>query len=235
MLRALVAVPSIALYTSLGGTASVLAGLVDRSGRLARSIARLWGRLLLQACGIRVRVTGEENIPPGPAVYAANHASAMDIPIVFGHLPVDFRIIHKQSLYRTPFVGWSLYFGRHIAIDRENPFKARKSLVTATELVRRGASLLIFPEGTRSPDGTVRAFKRGSFLLALEAGVPLVPVSIVGVKRVVPRGFLSLRPGTVLVRVHLPVPTAGRAVEEASALAREVRAIVVRGCEEAAS
>jgi 1-acyl-sn-glycerol-3-phosphate acyltransferase len=224
--RALLAVPVIALCTLAFGTAAVLAGLGDRSGRVGRSLARSWARIILRALGVRVEVGGRENVPPGPAVYAANHGSALDIPILFGYLPVDFRIIHKRSLYLIPILGWALYLGGHIGIDRANAFRARRSLGAAAERIRGGTSVAVFPEGTRSPDARVRPFKRGSFVLAAEAGVPVVPVSLLGVKAVVPQGIRTLRPGTVHLRVHPAIPQAGR---DAEALAEEVRRIVGGG------
>jgi 1-acyl-sn-glycerol-3-phosphate acyltransferase len=224
--RALLAVPVIALCTLAFGAAAVLAGLGDRSGRVGRSLARSWARIILRALGVRVEVGGSENVPPGPAVYAANHGSALDIPILFGYLPVDFRIIHKRSLYLIPILGWALYLGGHIGIDRANAFRARRSLGAAAERIRGGTSVAVFPEGTRSPDARVRPFKRGSFVLAAEAGVPVVPVSLLGVKAVVPQGIRTLRPGTVHLRVHPAIPQAGR---DAEALAEEVRRIVGGG------
>jgi 1-acyl-sn-glycerol-3-phosphate acyltransferase len=180
-----------------------------------------------------VLVHGADNVPRGPAVYAANHGSALDIPILFGHLPAEFRVIHKRSLYRVPVVGQYLYVGGHIGIDRANPFQARKSLERAVDRIRGGTSVVVFPEGTRSPDEKVRPFTRGSFVLAAMAGVPVVPLSLVGVKRVVPGGLLGLNPGTVLLTVHPALPTAGRSVEDAAALADEVRRIVLQGCGQA--
>ncbi len=115
-------------------------------------------------------------------MYAANHASALDILIVFGHLPVDFRIVYKRSLSLVPLVGWAIWLGGHLPIDRSHPFRARRSLDAAARRIRGGTSVVVFPEGTRSPDGSVRRFKRGSFGLAIAAGVPVVPVSLAGVK-----------------------------------------------------
>jgi len=149
---------------------------------------------------------------------------------VFGHLPVDFRIVYKKSLSLVPLLGWAIRLGGHIPIDRGNAFRARRSLDAAARRIRGGTSVVVFPEGTRSPDGAVRRFKRGSFGLAIEAGVAIVPVSLVGVKSVVPRGLTSLRPGLVRVRMHPPVPVAGRSPDEAEALAEEVRRIVAAGC-----
>ena len=233
MLRAFFAVPLIVLGTVILGVPALLLGLLDGSGDTAHRIAQQWARLILRTCGVRVLVRGAENVPAGPAVYAANHGSALDIPILFGHLPVSFRIIYKRSLSAIPFLGWYLYLGGHIAIDRGSPFKAKRSLTSAAERIRGGTSVAVFPEGTRSPDASVRLFKRGSFQLALNAGVPVVPVSLVGVKRIVPRGILTLRQGTVELRVHPTVPTAHRSAADAEALAEEVKGTVERGCLEA--
>lgn len=234
MLRAVLAAPIIVLDTLLFGLAGILVAVFDRSGRAAQAMSRAWSLVLLRACGIRVTVAGMDLIPAGPAVYAANHGSALDIPIVFAHLPVAFRIIYKRSLSHIPLVGWYLFLAGHIAIDRGNPFKARKSLAAAAARIRSGTSVVVFPEGTRSSDESVRSFKRGSFVLALDAGVPVVPVSIVGIKRIAPRGFFSLHPGAVEVRIHTAIETAGRPTQQAEALADEVRTVVIAGCDRSA-
>lgn len=230
--RVAVLLPLSLLATALFGVPAILAGLLDRSGQWPRRIAGAWGRALLGFYRVRVVVSGAGNLPPGPAVYAANHCSALDILIVFGHLPTDFRIIHKRSLYVAPIVGQFLFLGGHIGVDRSNPFRAKRSLMRAAVRIRGGVSVTVFPEGRRSRDGNLEPFKRGSFVLAIEAGVPVVPVSLAGVKRVVPQGLFSVSPGTVTLTVHPPVPTAGRATEEAAALAGEIHDIVATatGC-----
>jgi 1-acyl-sn-glycerol-3-phosphate acyltransferase len=228
----LVQAPVALAVTALYGTAACGAALLDRSGRATREIGGAWSRLLLRLLRVEVVTEGLEHAPPGPAVYAANHASVIDILIVFGHLPVDFRIIYKKSLSLVPLVGWAIRLGGHLPIDRSHPFRARRSLDAAARRIRGGTSVVVFPEGTRSPDGSVGRFKRGSFGLAIAAGVPVVPVSLVGVKGVVPRGLTSVRPGAVRAALHPPVPVAGRRPEDAEALAEDVRAIVARGCGE---
>ena len=232
MPRAVLAALLVGLYTTVFGVACLASASLDRRGRWPHACVRLWGRLLARSFGIQVRVEGAGHVPAGPAVFAANHVSAADIPIVFGFLPFEFRIIHKKSLSLVPLVGWCLALGGHIAIDRSNAFRARRSLTTAVERVRNGVSVVVFPEGTRSPDGSVGLFKRGSFTLALNAGVPVVPVSIVGVRQVMPRGLGSLRSGKVVLRLHPPIPTSGRSADAAEALADEVRGAVIRGCQE---
>jgi 1-acyl-sn-glycerol-3-phosphate acyltransferase len=224
----LVQAPVALAATVLYGAAACGAALFDRTGRATREIGGAWSRVLLRLLRVDVVAEGLEHVPPGPAVYAANHASALDILIVFGHLPVDFRIVYKRSLSLVPFVGWAIRLGGHLPIDRRHPFRARRSLDAAARRIRGGTSVVVFPEGTRSPDGTVRRFKRGSFSLAIAAGVPVVPVSLVGVKGVVPRGLPSVRPGTVRAVLLPPVPVSGRGAEDAEALAEEVRTIVAR-------
>jgi 1-acyl-sn-glycerol-3-phosphate acyltransferase len=231
-LRALVAIPVIGLATLVLGGPALLGGLLDRSGRTPHAIARLWARIITFSCGIHVETQGLASLPE-PAVFAVNHASAFDIPLLFGFLPASFRIVYKRSLSLVPFIGWYLFLGGHVAIDRANPFRAKRSLEKSAERIRRGTSVVVFPEGTRSSDGRVGHFKRGSFSLALDAGVPVVPVSLVGVKDVVPRGVLSVRPGRVGLVAHAPIPTAGLSAEDAMRLAEEARVVVARGCGQA--
>jgi len=231
-LRALAAVPLIALATLVLGTLAMLARLIDGRGEASRALGRTWARLVLAVLGVRVDVRGAEHVPERAAVYAANHGSALDIPILLACLPADFRLIHKRSLSFVPVLGWSLRFAGHIAIDRRRPFSARRSLETAVRRLREGVSLAVFPEGTRSPDAQVLPFKRGSFVLAIEAGVAVLPISIDGVKRVVPRGIFSLKPGAVRITIHPPIETTALAAGGAAALAEQVRRIVASGCQE---
>jgi 1-acyl-sn-glycerol-3-phosphate acyltransferase len=231
-LRAVLALPLIAAYTVALGIPAILFGLLRRS-EAVRAVTVLWGRAVLWTLGIGVTISGVDHCPAGPAVYAANHASVIDIPILYAHLPVDFRIVHKRSLYLVPVMGLYLYATGHIGIHRGSAFRAHKRLQRAAARVRdAGHNLVVFPEGTRSRAGEVGPFKRGLFALALEAGVPVVPLSLIGVKRVA-RGGLDVHAGTVRLVVHAPIPTAGRDAEQAGALADEVRRIVTSGCEAA--
>ena len=220
--------PLAVLATAVLTTIASLAGLV-RPGAV-QVLSRAWSRLLLRLFRVEVRTEGQQHMPGGPAVYAANHSSSLDILVVLAHLPADVRIVYKKSLSLVPLLGWSIAVGGHIPIDRSNPFRARRSLRHAAERIRAGTSVLVFPEGTRSSDGSVRHFKRGSFSLALEAGVPVVPVSLVGVKRLVPRGLTTLRPGRLTLRVHPAISASGRSKDDAEALAEETRQVVAAGC-----
>ena len=209
------------------GTLGLLAGfwIFDPRRRFLLWITRGWARIILAVAGVRVTVEGQEHIPAGPAVFASNHVSALDIPLLFGCLPVDFRIIHKKSLYWAPVLGQYLYFGGHVGVDRKNAFRAKESLRRAARRIREGMSVAVFPEGTRSRDGNVQEFKRGTFVLAQDAGVPVVPVSLIGVKALVRRGLMHVESGPVTLRIHPAVSTSGRSAES---VAGEVREIIVR-------
>jgi 1-acyl-sn-glycerol-3-phosphate acyltransferase len=229
LLFALVQAPIAVLATGVLSVVGCLAGLARPAA--VDALSRFWSRLLLRLFRVEAEAEGLALRPAGPAVYAANHSSSLDIPLVLARLPVAVKIIHKKSLSRVPFFGWSIALAGHIPIDRSNPFRARRSLDAAARRVRGGTSVLVFPQGTRSRDGSVGHFKRGSFSLAIAAGVPVVPVSLVGVKALVPHGLFSLRPGRVRLRLHPPIPVRGRTLDDAQALAEETRVVVAAGCE----
>jgi 1-acyl-sn-glycerol-3-phosphate acyltransferase len=231
-LRAVLALPLIAVYTVWLGLPAIVFGLL-RQFDIVRGLTVIWGRAVLWTLGIEVTLSGADLCPAAPAVYAANHASVLDIPILYAHLPVDFRIVHKRSLYLVPVMGLYLYAAGHIGIHRASGFRAQKALERAAARVREGGhNLVVFPEGTRSRSAAVGPFKRGLFAIALEAGVPVVPLSLIGVK-VVARGGLDVHAGHVRLLVHPPIATAGREADQAGALADEVRAVVAGGCEAA--
>jgi 1-acyl-sn-glycerol-3-phosphate acyltransferase len=228
--RFLLSLPVVAVLTVSTALGSIVFGFARPGGTVPRRLERAWGRALMRLWGVEVKVSGAENIPRGPVVFAANHGSALDIPLLFGYLPAEFRIIHKRSLYLFPVIGLYLYLAGHIAIDRRNPFRARRSLSRAAVRIAGGESVAVFPEGTRSADETVLPFKKGSFVLALEAGVPVVPVSLAGVKRLTPHGLMRVRGGTVWLAVHQAIPTAGRGPDQAGSLAEETHSVVSLGC-----
>ena len=220
-------IPAISLYTIVLGTVSLVSTLFDRKGDFAHRCARAWSRLILATSGVRVQVTGLERLDPERSyVFAANHQSIFDIPIVFSALPYQLRIVAKDSLGRIPFMGWHLHRAGHLLVDRKNP--GPDIVQKMARLVREGSSLIVFPEGTRSLDGTLGRFKKGSFLVALGAKLPVVPVTIEGSRHVMQKGRLIVRPGEVLLTVHDAVPTEGVRREEVAALAEQVRAAVAR-------
>jgi 1-acyl-sn-glycerol-3-phosphate acyltransferase len=173
---------------------------------------------------VRVVVEGGEKIaPPGPYVFLSNHQSQFDIPAVVQAIPVQFRVLVKQELFNIPVFGWVLRLSGFVGIDRRNRERAIRSLDKAASRIRRGRSLLIYAEGTRSSDGSLLPFKKGGFVLAIQAGVPVIPVTILGSREVLPKGSLRIRPGRITVRVGDPIDPRQFTLEGKEALMARVR------------
>ena len=218
-------IPAIGLYTIVLGTISVVSSLWDRSGDLGHWCARTWSSLILRTTGVRVTVIGLERLDPTRSyVLAANHQSIYDIPILFAALPLQVRIVAKASLGSFPFLGWHLQRTGHLLVNRRNP--GADIVEKMKRLVGASHSLIVFPEGTRSVDGTVGRFKKGSFLVAIDAGLPVVPVSVAGSCHVMTKGRLIVRPGDVRVTIHEPMPTAGVTRREIVEFGNRVRDVV---------
>jgi 1-acyl-sn-glycerol-3-phosphate acyltransferase len=202
--------PLLALATIVLGTCSVVAGWFDPSGRTQHALARLWGRILLAVSFIRVRVEGLENLDPhGHYVFVSNHASYMDIPALLARLPYEFRFFAKTGLYRIPFLGTHLRRAGHLPVDRSSPRASLKSMSEGARIVaQRGVSVLLFPEGGRSPEG-LRPFKEGAAYIAIKAGVPVVPMALAGMRALLPMGSIHLRSGRAVLRIGIPIPTVG--------------------------
>ena len=219
-------IPAITVYTIVLGTLSLASSMFDRRGRFAHWCARTWSWLILRTTGVRVDVDGLDRLTPGRTyVFVANHQSIYDIPILFSSLPWQLRIIAKESLGRFPFLGWHLRRTGHLLVDRRHP-DLSTTLGWASRLTAKGLSLIVFPEGTRSADGRVRRFKSGSFYLALEAGLPVVPLSIVGSRHIMLKDRLAVYPGRVRLVVHEPIETAGQAGADPKAFGERVRELV---------
>jgi 1-acyl-sn-glycerol-3-phosphate acyltransferase len=211
-------------YTVVCGAASLIGSLFDSKGRWQHGCARLWSRLILKTSRIQLKVEGLENIPRNRTlIFCANHPSAMDIPILFVCLPVQFRFVAKRSLFNLPFLGWHLWRSGHIPVERDKPHKAMKSMDQAAERIRAGCSVVLFPEGHRSRDGSLGAFKSGSFYLAVKSGAPVVPVTIRGSRAVLKPDSLHVRPGVVEIIIHPPISTERLTVDDVNSLSARVR------------
>jgi 1-acyl-sn-glycerol-3-phosphate acyltransferase len=218
-------IPAIAVYTIVLGALSLVSSLFSRNGRFAHHCARAWAWLILATTGVDVQIRGLERVPRGkPYLFVSNHQSIYDIPVLFWYLPFQLRIIAKDSLGRFPVLGWHLARTGHVLVQRQNPGSTVFRKVSA--LMRAGHSLIVFPEGTRSKDGAVGKFRGGIFLLAIEAGLPIVPVAIDGTRFVMRKGGLTTCPGSVTVEVFDPIDTSKFDTESARMLAEQARQII---------
>jgi 1-acyl-sn-glycerol-3-phosphate acyltransferase len=202
--------------------AMLLTGKGDFSIWLAR---RAWSPSALWLAGVDVEVHQAGPLPDGPAIYVSNHESALDVWVICRSIPRNLRFVAKQELFRIPIFGWYLRLARFVLVDRRNRAQAVAALKKGAEIVRSGVSLVAFPEGTRSSDGRVHAFKKGPFVLAMEAGVPVVPLAIVGTSAVTPKRRIEVRPG----KVHLVIgePVDPRRFSDRAELLREVRRRII--------
>jgi 1-acyl-sn-glycerol-3-phosphate acyltransferase len=216
------------LATVLGFPVALLLGLLSGPRLPLRMAAWYWAPLLFFGAGARLRVEGAERVDwSRPQVLVANHASMIDIPALFRAVPVPLRFVLKREIAGVPFVGWYARMMGMAFIDRGNARDAKRTLGEAAEKLRGAATFAAFPEGTRSKDGTVGPFKGGALQLAIEAGVPVLPVAIEGAGRVLPPSGFRVRPGTIVVRIGAPIETAGMASQDRNALAQRARDAVV--------
>jgi 1-acyl-sn-glycerol-3-phosphate acyltransferase len=195
----------------------------DPHGLKQIRIARAWAKMLLRIAGVRVSVEGIDKISmSGSYVFAANHVSYMDTPVIFSYIPVQFRFLAKVELFAWPFIGDHLKRAGHIAVPRESR-AALKAMSDAGRTVReRGISLLVFPEGGRSESGELQEFKDGASYLAIKAGVPIVPVAISGMHKVLPMHGALIRPGNVTIRIGDPISTTGLTLHDRGRLTQKI-------------
>ncbi len=194
------------LLTLITGVMVVLFTLFDPRASLGRRLSRLWGTLLLKVACTTVTVEGREHLIPGQTyIFAANHRSQFDIFVIMATLPGEFGWVAKKSLFQIPIFGQAMVSLGNISIDRSNLKDAIRSLNEGAERVKKGLSLVVFPEGTRATTQELLPFKKGVFIMALKAGEPVVPVSISGTLAIQPRGSLHLRPGPVKVVISPPI------------------------------
>jgi 1-acyl-sn-glycerol-3-phosphate acyltransferase len=225
--------PVLALVTAVLGTLVLLVSVVDKSGRIQHRIARLWARGCLCAawCGLEIR--GAANLLKYPvAVYAANHTSYMDIPVVFAALPFQFRILAKKSLWSWPFIGWFLQRSGQMPIDTENPQATLSSLGGALKAMRSGMPLFIFPEGGRTLEGRLQPFLSGAAYLAIRAQAPIVPIALTGVYDLLPIHTRHLYSNKLTLYAGEPIETKGMTVRQIDELTSRLRQAIERMIEQ---
>jgi len=220
-------VPLIYFYTAVMGSLSLLSSFFDRDGRIQHWFACTWARMILKTAFVHVHIDGLEHIDPSqPAVYAANHLSALDIPVLYACLPTQFRILAKRELFRYPFLGWHLTRSGQIPIDHGDARASLRGLNRASDSLRKGMPLVIFPEGGRSADGHMRDFMGGAFYMAIKAQAPVVPIVLVGTYELLPMNSFHLRPGRVEMIVGQPISTKGMVPRDMDKLANRVRQVM---------
>jgi 1-acyl-sn-glycerol-3-phosphate acyltransferase len=223
-LRALLIIdPLIILNTIIYGIWNATVSLYDKSGDRQVAIARLWARMLMRVSFVKLDIEGLENIDPKASyVFASNHLSYFDTPCILAGIPNNFRFIAKVGLFSIPFLGYHLKKARHIAVPRDNPREAIKTLAEAGRVLReRGISVLIFPEGGRAPDAKLQQFRDGGFVIAMRGGVPVVPVALEGSEKVLPFGSGTVSPGHVILRIGKPIPTKDLTIKDREGLSRQ--------------
>lgn len=217
------------LVTPVFGSLAILTSWIPPRGRVYQYWARGWSRTILWGAGIDVTTETTEGARAVPeAIFMANHTSAADIVVLFVALRRDVRFVAKQQLFWIPFLGWSMWLAGFIPVDRENKDKARQAFDRIGRSLRKGASILVFPEGTRSRNGQLGAFKKAGFLLAMRTGLPIVPVGISGARAVLGADGFLVRRGTIRVRIGDPVPSDGYTFALRGEYVEKVRAEILR-------
>ena len=227
-------------FTVFWASLGILTWPLSPRGDLYLLYARIWSGWILGFLGIPLAVTGRERLEPGQTyVLMSNHQSVFDIFALFRSCDRPFRMVAKRILFWIPILGWSMWMCGFIPIDRSNRDSAIRSLDRAARKIRSGVSVLVFPEGTRSRDGTLQPFKKGGFMMALEAGVPVVPVVVLGTDAIMEKGSLRVGRADVTVRIGTPIETSGRGARGRDRLMDEVRRAMIdlgaTACENAAA
>ena len=222
----------IVLTTFFWGLTAIFASFFTRTGNPVHIIARIWARGILFASRIKVTVNGLANIDPTQSyVYMSNHQSNFDIPVLLAYLPVQFRWLAKAELFKIPIFGRAMRGAGYVKIDRFNQQSAFESINEAAAKMKNGVSVMIFPEGTRSRDGKIRSFKKGGFVMAVDAGVPIVPIVLKGTWAIMEKSSLKINTGEVSLNIESPIATTDYTRENKDDLIKSVRTVIREGFE----
>ena len=216
--------PLIWLYTLVLGLLALPGGMFDRSGRRLHWFSRTWSWLIMKTILSPVKVTGLDKIDTSkPHVYAVNHASAMDIPVLYVYLPFQFRIVFKKELLAYPIVGWQLKRSGQVCIDQQKPTNSLTAIRSAVKSLKAGMPLVIYPEGGRTPDGEIKPFLPGAFFLAIKAQVDIVPVALIGTYELLPMDTYHIKCRPLEMRVGEPISTAGLTIRDMEVVSAKVK------------
>jgi len=227
MIRTITVWAWISLVTVMLGFLAFITFPFDRRGNMVHRYARLWGWLIIKVSGCPVMVRGLEHVPSErPCIFMCNHMGSFDIFALLAYLPVQFRWLAKAELFRIPIMGWAMRTAGYISLDRAGRRRAYESIERAARTIRKGTSVVIFPEGSRSPDGGLYPFMKGGFTLAIKAQVPIVPVAIQGSWEIMPRDRLRVCKGAIRIVVDRPVETDGLTMKDRDRLMNQVEKII---------
>jgi 1-acyl-sn-glycerol-3-phosphate acyltransferase len=216
--------PLVWVYTLVMGILALPGGLFDRSGRRLHWFSRAWSWLIMKTILSPVKVTGLDKIDTSkPHVYAVNHASALDIPVLYVYLPFQFRIVFKKELLSYPIVGWQLKRSGQVCIDQQKPTNSIAAIRSAVKSLKAGMPLVIYPEGGRTPDGEIKPFLPGAFFLAIKAQVDIVPVALVGTYELLPMNTYHIKCRPLEMRVGEPISTAGLTMRDMEVVSAKVK------------
>ncbi len=223
----LIQVPTMAVVTALCGSIALLFSVFEKKGRVQHRIAQFWARTLVWLSGAKLTVHGAENLQRFPvAVYASNHTSYMDTPVVFASLPIQFRILAKKELWPIPFIGWYLNRSGQIPIDTKTARGTLTSLALGVRALHSGTPLFVFPEGGRTQDGDLQTFMSGAAYLAIKAQVPLIPIALTGVYDLLPIHTRHFYPTDMALMVGDPIETRGMTVRQVDELNERLRTAI---------
>ena len=219
--------PLVWVYTLAMGVLALPGGLFDREGKRLHWFSRAWSWLIMKTILSPVRVTGLDKIDTSKShVYAVNHASALDIPVLYVNLPFQFRIVFKKELLSYPIVGWQLKRSGQVCIDQQKPTNSIAAIRSAVKSLKAGMPLVIYPEGGRTPDGEIKPFLPGAFFLAIKAQVDIVPVALVGTYELLPMNTYHIRCRPLEMRVGEPISTVGLKMRDLEAVSAKVQKAV---------
>ena len=231
MIRLILVLMIVGIDTLISAILVILGGIFNPYSRFNNAVTRTWARIILFFLGAKLAVEGLENLKKSNSyVVVSNHQSQIDIPILVAALPSNLRIIAKKELFKIPFLGWGMKAVGMLEIDRSNHKKSIDTLKKAEKIVREHQlSVLVFPEGTRSSDGKIHPFKKGPFILAINTGLPILPVSISGTGHITPKGKLQINKGQVKIVIHPPIPVHNRDLNDRDKLLEETQKTVISG------
>jgi len=232
MARTSIIILGIILVTAFMAVMVILVSFVTAGGDTAHKVGRIWAKCILALSNIRVTVKGLSNLKPGRSyIYMANHMSNFDIPVLQAFLPVQFRWLAKAELYKIPVFGYAMKRAGYISIDRSDRKSAIESLNKAVKIIRDGISVVIFPEGTRSRNHNIQPFKKGGFFLAVDSGVPIIPIIIHGTERIMPKKQMLIKPGNVTLEIAKPINSSDYTRKTKNDLMDKIRDIFLKSFE----